>query len=330
MHTAVRSHATAGVALVGASVIAVTPVAAPLPEVHIPSLRAPVELSALTDPIAELESVIQTAGANVGGGLGSTLTDLSGLLSGLNLSGGLSGLDSGIQTALINAIMTLETATNNAIAMVTSAISMPFSTVGTALSNLGTTIAALGGAFVPIGAIYGDLGTLATFTGELIGLTGDIAPAFTQPLFDIPVQLVLLASALIPGGDSTSGILSGLGNLSAELTALLGGIGLSALTASPKMSALAVPNATSKTAPKTVTLTTAPANAPAETNSKTTSAPTVSSGPVVKLLTPMSTTAKTTTAPTKAMLDGNKVAPSSSIVSKIPAGLTGGSAKHPK
>src|SRR5271157_1509819 len=161
MHTAIRPYATAGVALVGASVIAVSPVAAPLPDVHIPSLRLPVELTQSTSPILSLDNTIQTA--------------------------------------LINAIMALETATNKGIATLTSAISTPFSNLGTALSNLGMTIAAGGGAFVPIGAIFGDLGTFTSLTGELILLSGEIAPAFTRPLFDIGVQLVLLASALVPG-----------------------------------------------------------------------------------------------------------------------------------
>src|SRR5690348_374096 len=43
-----RSYATAGVALVGAGVIAVIPLAPPVPDLHLPSLRAPaVELTAL-------------------------------------------------------------------------------------------------------------------------------------------------------------------------------------------------------------------------------------------------------------------------------------------
>jgi hypothetical protein len=43
-----RSYATAGVALVGAGVIAISPIAPPVPDMHLPSLRAPaVELTAL-------------------------------------------------------------------------------------------------------------------------------------------------------------------------------------------------------------------------------------------------------------------------------------------
>ncbi len=64
MHTAVRPYATVGVALVGASVIAVAPVAAPLPDVHIPSLRVPVELTQMVNPIQTWVEVITTAIAN--------------------------------------------------------------------------------------------------------------------------------------------------------------------------------------------------------------------------------------------------------------------------
>ena len=43
-----RSYATAGVAFVGAGVIAITPIAPPVPDMHLPSLRSPaVELTAL-------------------------------------------------------------------------------------------------------------------------------------------------------------------------------------------------------------------------------------------------------------------------------------------
>ncbi len=54
MHTAVRAYATAGVALVGASVIAVTPIAPP-PDIHIANplahISVSVELTQLTNPI---------------------------------------------------------------------------------------------------------------------------------------------------------------------------------------------------------------------------------------------------------------------------------------
>ena len=49
MHAAIRPYATGGIALVGASVIAVSPIAPPLPDIHLPNpahVAASVELAA--------------------------------------------------------------------------------------------------------------------------------------------------------------------------------------------------------------------------------------------------------------------------------------------
>jgi hypothetical protein len=72
MHAAVRPYATTGIALVGASVIAVTPVAAPLPDVHIPTLRVPVALTQAANPyvqvfqdaVTNLQTILGTAATN--------------------------------------------------------------------------------------------------------------------------------------------------------------------------------------------------------------------------------------------------------------------------
>ncbi len=51
MHAAIRPYATGGIALVGASVIAVSPIAPPLPDIHLPNpahVVASVELAAAT------------------------------------------------------------------------------------------------------------------------------------------------------------------------------------------------------------------------------------------------------------------------------------------
>jgi hypothetical protein len=73
MHAAVRPYATAGVALVGASVIVVTPIAPPLTDVHI---HNPVtHLAALANPfqayaqvfgdaVTDLQAILTTASAN--------------------------------------------------------------------------------------------------------------------------------------------------------------------------------------------------------------------------------------------------------------------------
>ena len=68
MQAAVRSYKTMGVALVGASVVAVSPMAPPLPHVHVPALNvssAAVELSALTNPITQWGQMVQTTVNNL-------------------------------------------------------------------------------------------------------------------------------------------------------------------------------------------------------------------------------------------------------------------------
>ncbi len=62
MNTAVRPYATAGIALVGASIIAVSPVAPPPPDV---AISPQVRLSAAIDPITPWRDVINTAEMNV-------------------------------------------------------------------------------------------------------------------------------------------------------------------------------------------------------------------------------------------------------------------------
>ncbi|MCV7226576.1 hypothetical protein [Mycolicibacterium komossense] len=68
MQLAVRSYLTAGVALVGAGAIAVSPISLAPPEVHVPALSASaaaVNLAAAVDPITEWVQVLQTTFANV-------------------------------------------------------------------------------------------------------------------------------------------------------------------------------------------------------------------------------------------------------------------------
>jgi hypothetical protein len=71
MHAAVRPYLTAGVALVGAGVVAVSPLTPPMPDIHLPSVRsAAVELAATVaqevSPIDQWVQVVQTAVANLG------------------------------------------------------------------------------------------------------------------------------------------------------------------------------------------------------------------------------------------------------------------------
>jgi hypothetical protein len=67
MHVAVRSYLTAGVATVGAAAIALSPIAPPMPDVHLPSVRdAEVQLSAAVGPIETWLAVINQTITNVG------------------------------------------------------------------------------------------------------------------------------------------------------------------------------------------------------------------------------------------------------------------------
>jgi hypothetical protein len=66
MQSAVRSYLTAGVATVGAGVIALSPIAPPMPALHLPSVhQAEVQLSAAVGPIESWVQVVQQAVANL-------------------------------------------------------------------------------------------------------------------------------------------------------------------------------------------------------------------------------------------------------------------------
>ena len=77
MQTAVRPYLTAGVALVGAGVVAVSPLAPPMPDIHLPAINASnaaVELASavsaiaapVVNPIEQWTQVVQTAITNLG------------------------------------------------------------------------------------------------------------------------------------------------------------------------------------------------------------------------------------------------------------------------
>jgi hypothetical protein len=68
MQAAVRSYKTMGVAIVGASVVAVSPMAPPLPHIQMPALNVSsvaVELSALSNPITQWGQMVQTTVSNL-------------------------------------------------------------------------------------------------------------------------------------------------------------------------------------------------------------------------------------------------------------------------
>ncbi len=114
MHTAVRPYFTGGIALVGASVIAVSPIAPPPPDIHLPNpaqVAASVELAAFVNPITTLVDVIQTSINNLSTTGGQVLADPFPVLQqlGVNALGYANTLGTAAQ-GLANAIAQLDTA----------------------------------------------------------------------------------------------------------------------------------------------------------------------------------------------------------------------------
>ncbi len=234
MELALHPVITASVALVGASMIAVTPVTPPLPDIQVsaPSVQLSAATLDLFDPLAASAS----AGTDSAGG-----SDLSGLLSGLDLNGLLSGLDlsgldsieSNIQQLLILfGPMLVENALNDVVLVLAVFTNeLIFAPIGTALTDLGTAIGGISPVLEPIGTIFDDLGGLSTFIGNQIQGLYDSAVTFNQLLFDIPIQLINFGSNLFDlltgqPTEAAAGLatdFSGLaGGLSADLSGLLG------------------------------------------------------------------------------------------------------------
>lgn len=234
MELALHPLITASVALVGASMIAVTPVTPPLPDIQVsaPSVQLSAATLDLFDPLAASAS----AGTDSAGG-----SDLSGLLSGLDLNGLLSGLDlsgldsieSNIQQLLILfGPMLVENALNDVVLVLAVFTNeLIFAPIGTALTDLGTAIGGISPVLEPIGTIFDDLGGLSTFIGNQIQGLYDSAVTFNQLLFDIPIQLINFGSNLFDlltgqPTEAAAGLatdFSGLaGGLSADLSGLLG------------------------------------------------------------------------------------------------------------
>ncbi len=114
MHAAIRPYATGGIALVGASVIAVSPIAPPLPDIHLPNQHelqaAAVRLTAGWDPLAAWQNAFNTASTNA-----STLADNFLLAPGV-----------GLQQAIVNEVGFLKEVLNDP------------SSIGTVLQQIAT------------------------------------------------------------------------------------------------------------------------------------------------------------------------------------------------
>lgn len=187
-----RPQIIAGVAVVGAGLIAATPVTPPLPDIQVRAVQlTDAQTFDLLDPLAALGDSAQSSG------------------------------EGAIQTALINAIMAAETALSNGSVALGTTLSTPLDNIGTALSNLATTISDMGGASVFIGGIVDNFATTFSQLGELLNLAlADIVPSsIITPLFDIPVQLVNFGSNLfdlltgMPVGSDLAAAVSGVSAL---------------------------------------------------------------------------------------------------------------------
>ncbi len=373
MHTAIRPYATAGVALVGASVIAVSPIAPSLPDIHIANplahVSASVELTQAVSPITTLVQVIQTSVMNLATTGGQVLADPFPVLrqviaNQLGFAKVLTTAAEGVASALVSFAMTLPMTAQTLIGQLASGdIADAVVTVNNAVVSL-----VLGAAIplLPVFAIPGEIAQNVTNVLNLLGGFGGILTLLAiSPLstllgtnfqFGVSAQAVIDAvragdlplalNALLNGpiqitgaflngvpGQGFVGILSpslGLLNvLAVEIPQLIATtLGAPAPAASPlvKVAAVKAPSALPSAAPNLVALPTAPTvkvPAPAATNAPTTAA-TVGSGPVKKVLTPLNPTS-----------DGNKVTPKTagaqgtksggglaSALSKIDSGLT--------
>jgi len=387
MHTAVRPYATAGVALVGASVIAVTPLAPPLPDIHIaaPHVSAAVELTQFVNPITTLVGVITDTVGNLTTLGQQVLADPAPIL----------------QQVIINQIanaMTLATAAQSSVSALVNLLQGLPAVLQSAFSDL--TMGNISGAidsvfgYLVLGGLLGvgapllqGISTVGTAVGQNIGNAIaaffsptsllNLAIAFVHPIFSTESAFSFTAQQLftaVSTGDFvtaasvlinapivlTGAFLNGFNGLfgllnPAEPTPLDFGGTIANLLTERLLIAIAIgaptpmlagaaarsaPNASPNLAANTVTLTTvSPAKTPAPAAITAITPPTVKSGPVTKVLTPLNTP-PTATAPKIPMAKGNKVAPANGFkttggpvsftVSKVVAGLEGGSGKLPK
>ena len=131
MHAAIRPYATGGIALVGASVIAVSPIAPPLPDIHLPNQHdvqaAAVRLTAGWDPLAAWQNAFNTTSTNA-----STLANNFFLAPGV-----------GLQQAIVNEVGFLNEVLNDpsSIGTVLQQIATNAQTVATGLTGVNASAA---------------------------------------------------------------------------------------------------------------------------------------------------------------------------------------------
>ena len=223
MHNALRPYATAGVALVGASIIAVTPVAAPLPEVQMRPVK-------LVDAWSDLIS--------------ATTTNLDSIVANADTT----GIASVFNALLTNPAGVIEAFTNLE-PTVTTGVGIPL-TVGVELPpGLEVLIAQLGAEGAELGAINTVAGQLAAdpsnalsilYEGFASVLNAGLNGASNVSILDGIINIPLYNGILAPLDSMTVDLnltdlvnALGLGNLglgSLDLSSLLSQLGLGDLT----------------------------------------------------------------------------------------------------
>jgi hypothetical protein len=248
MQATVRPFATAGVALIGAGVIAVTPIAPPLPDIHIPTLRADVALTQFVDPITNLVDFATTTSENLSAlgamiapnptpilsqiianqtanaaaistGLQTAATDLATNLAGLpaQLQNVLTQLASGdISGAVTNLFFEIPFSVAllpllDAVSPLTSIAQQTTQNLANATAALGNSVLVLGlGALEPIFATVSAAGNIGQALFNAV-TAGDLVTA-ASVLINAPIDLT---NALLNGTVQGSPVGDGVGILTA-------------------------------------------------------------------------------------------------------------------
>ena len=182
MHVAARPHVTAGIALAGAAVIAVSPIAPPLPDIHLPNPHelqaAAVRLTAGWDPLATWQTALKTASTNA-----TTLADNFLLAPGV-----------GLQQAIVNEVGFLKEVINDP------------STLGTVLQQIETNAQTVASGLTGVGATAAtnkaaQAHSVDSLHGALLSLLPTMLPAGVDPATVTAVLDVLAspASGLLMG-----------------------------------------------------------------------------------------------------------------------------------
>jgi hypothetical protein len=186
MQQALRPYAAAGIAILGTgSLMAFTPVAPPLPDVHVPAIQLTSDSSLLGDFSSLFGDV--TGGTSGIGGLGDLTGDLTGLLGGLNPSSllsdlpGLAALDPAPATSsLLTPYIELFTHTFDNLQKIGTEF------VGTTLPELQTLLQ----------AVIADPSLIAELPQALFGVLTDPGSITTNlPTTELPIQVMITLGA---------------------------------------------------------------------------------------------------------------------------------------